>query len=367
MHPNRGGSLPARNFFTSMKTVPQLLRCLMAIAVLTFLAPRAGAAVDGGNAAPPAPAANASIEATNSQDLLRAYVQLQEQLHAAQLAIEQNRKEARDAASHSAEVLAARLQSIEQALASQRAGELEAMRSSNRVLLIVAGTFAGVGFLGMVLMTIFQWRTVHNLAEISASLPSTRALGPGPILGALGPGETPLVTVGPAEKSSFQLLSALEKLEKRIHELESQTRPGLHEPGADQASQANPAEAGSSNGNGLDDSSEGSAHHIRLLLGKGESMLNLDQPEAALQCFEEVLALEPLNAEALVKKGSALERLQKIEEAIAFYDQAIAADNTLTIAYLYKGGLFNRLERFNEALECYEKALSSQEKRQANN
>jgi len=88
-----------------------------------------------------------------------------------------------------------------------------------------------------------------------------------------------------------------------------------------------------------------------------------DNAEEALVCFDEALAVEPNNAEALVKKGTALERLRKLNEAIECYDRAIAADNSMTIAYLYKGGLFNRMERFGEALECYEMALKTQEDR----
>ena len=68
---------------------------------------------------PTAPAAH--LEDTNTQETLRAYQQLQEQLHATQLAIEQNRKEAKEAAAQNAEFLAGRLHDIEGALATQRA------------------------------------------------------------------------------------------------------------------------------------------------------------------------------------------------------------------------------------------------------
>jgi tetratricopeptide (TPR) repeat protein len=96
---------------------------------------------------------------------------------------------------------------------------------------------------------------------------------------------------------------------------------------------------------------------VCLLLGKSQTLLKLDQPEAALGCLDEILALEPAHAEALIKKGSALERLQRFDEAIQCYDRAIAQDDSLTMAYLCKGGVFNRVGRFAEALECYEQAL----------
>jgi tetratricopeptide (TPR) repeat protein len=156
----------------------------------------------------------------------------------------------------------------------------------------------------------------------------------------------------------------MEQLEKRIHELEHVPHPIV---------KANPEEnASAGNGDslrlspaggvpGAEGSGDNEERRVSVLLGKGQSMLNLDQAEAALACFDEVLALAPNHSEAFVKKGLALERLQKLDEAIECYDRAIATDSSLTIAYLHKGGLCNRLERFSEALDCYDKALRAQE------
>jgi hypothetical protein len=316
--------------------------------------------------APPLPIGR--LDETNSQEILRVYLQLQEQLHATQLAVEQNRKEAREAAEHNAEILASRLQSIEQALATQRARELEAMQSSNRVMLIVAGSFACVGFLVMLAGAYFQWRTAQSLTGLSGFYPQ-RELGPGPIRAALGPGEAQLLPPGTAEQSNLRLLGALEQLEKRIHELEHTSRPPLQE-GSPQQEEHSGADTRS---NGSHSEGDHAAPHapapvttrIDMLLGKGLSMLNLDQVEAAMKCFDEVLELDPDNAEALVRKGIALERLQMLTEAVTCYDRAIAADGSLTVAYLHKGGVFNRMERYDEALACYEQALRTQEKRES--
>ena len=145
-------------------------------------------------------AAPASTNEASSQEILRAYLQLQEQLHLTQLAIEQNRQEARETAAQTSEALAGRLHVIENALEAQRTRELEAMQSSNREILLVAGTFAAVGFLAMLLMAFFQWRTVTRLADISAALPGSFALAAPPNRPALGPGESHAVTIGPAEQ-----------------------------------------------------------------------------------------------------------------------------------------------------------------------
>src|SRR5689334_8986407 len=86
-----------------------------------------------------------TVEDTNSLQTLRTYLQLQEQLHATQIAIEENRKEANAAAARSAETLANRLQAIEQSLAAQRTRELDAMQGSTRLFLWVASGIAALG------------------------------------------------------------------------------------------------------------------------------------------------------------------------------------------------------------------------------
>jgi len=307
-------------------------------------------------------------EETNTQETLRSYLQLQEQLHTVQLAIERNRKEADAATAESAKALTARLEGIEQSLVQQRSQELRAMENSNKVMLIVAGVFAALGFLAMLFMAYFQWRTISRLAEISASLPMAHAFGAGPSLGALGAGESHVVTVGPREQSSQRLLGALERLEKRIHELDHTANPPLHEGislNQEATGSPSPSNGGPTPATPENAAAATGAARITVLLGKGQALLNLEKADEALACFDQVLALDANHSEAFVRKGAALERLRKLDEAIACYDKAIAADSSLTVAYLYKGGLFNRMERFGEALECYEQALRTQEGRNA--
>jgi tetratricopeptide (TPR) repeat protein len=309
-------------------------------------------------AEPVAPAnAAGSADDTNSQEILRSYLQLQEQIHATQLAVERSRTQAEAAAAETAKAFTTRLQGIEQALASQRAQELEAMQSTNKVMLVVAGSFAALGLLAMMFMAYFQWRTINRLADISAALPMAHGLGSGPSVAALDMGDSHLFSVSPPEQSNQRLLGALSRLERRILELEHTAHEPLHANSSlDRETTAPPP-------NGELAGAVPEAARITMLLGKGQSLLNLDQADEALGCFDQVLALDPSHPEALVKKGAALERLRKLDEAVACYDRAIAADGSLTVAYLYKGGLFNRMERFSEALECYEQALRTQEAR----
>jgi tetratricopeptide (TPR) repeat protein len=309
--------------------------------------------------AEPGSPANAAGRAddTNSQETLRSYLQLQEQIHATQLAVEHSRTQAEAAAAETAKTFTTQLQGIEQALASQRAQELQAMQSTNKVMLIVAGSFAALGLLAMMFMAYFQWRTINRLADISAALPMAHGLGSAPSVAALDMGDSNLFSISPLEQSNQCLLGALSRLERRILELEHTAHEPLH------ADLSLGRETTASPPNGEPVAAVPEAARITMLLGKGQSLLSLDQAEEALGCFDQILALDPSHPEALVKKGAALERLRKLDEAVACYDRAIAADNSLTVAYLYKGGLFNRMERFGEALECYEQALRTQEAR----
>jgi len=177
-------------------------------------------------------------------------------------------------------------------------------------------------------------------------------------LAALGSGEGQLL-VGSAEQANTRLLGALDRLEKRIHEMEQTGHSTSNSPALPHSQMLTILPVAETTNSTMGTN----GGRITLLLGKGQSLLSLDKAEEALVCFDEVLATEPSHTEALIKKATALERLRKLPEAIECYDRAIAADASLTIAFLYKGGLFNRMERFDEALECYEQALRAQETR----
>ncbi|HWH70179.1 MAG TPA: tetratricopeptide repeat protein [Candidatus Sulfotelmatobacter sp.] len=309
--------------------------------------------------------------ALNAQEIQRAYLELQAQVHATQLTLEQSRKDADQAAVQTARLLSERLQAIENTLTVQRTRELEGQQSSQRVLLLSLGTLAGIGCMALALLAYFQWRAIHRLAEISRAL---RPLPSGAAVAALPPSETALVTLGPVESANARLLGALEQLEKRLGELEIAAKPALQATalvnGTPATHPAQPNGNASSeevpdmlpNGTPADPPPTPSAPSAEELLSKGQSLLDLDNTEAALACFEAVLKQTPHHTEALVKRGTALERLRRYAEALACYDLALAADSSMTIAYLYKGGLLNRLERFAEALDCYDKALHTQEK-----
>jgi tetratricopeptide (TPR) repeat protein len=296
-----------------------------------------------------------SAEAPADNDSLRAYLALQEQVRATQMALEKNRQETEAVAVRSAEAIAQQIKTLTQAMSEQRAREVEAMQSTNRLMFIVVGVFACLGFLAMLMTSWLQMRALNRLTEFSSALPLRGGL-PGVNLGGS------LISNAVAAQANSQLFGALDRIERRMNELEH----GVEAPAKPAEATAAPTPApGEPAAPGPASGTNGTTPHpdqISLLLAKGQSLLSLDQAVDALQCFDAILSLNPNHAEALVKKGAALELLRRDEEALRCYDRAIAADDSLTIAYLQKGGLFNRLERYEEALVCYERALQTQDR-----
>lgn len=268
--------------------------------------------------------------AITRDELANNFLQLQEQLHATQLALQQNQEAGMEAAQSNATVLAARLQSLEQSVTQRRASDADAARKTQQLTLFMAGTFGLAGLGILLLMVYFQWRAFTQLAQISGRQPTALA-NTDAIHQLAAPGRATV------EASTAQLLNVVGRLEQRINELENGQKL-LPEIG---------------NLTPMD------------LLAEGQKYLDANSPHKALECFDKFLSAQPERADALVKRAAALEKLGRDDEALAGYNRAIALDNTLVIAHLHKGGLLNRLRRYDEALNCYEQALLGQEKKAA--
>jgi tetratricopeptide (TPR) repeat protein len=337
--------------------------------------PAATPAVTPTNLATPA---SADVSATtNSAPAVPATNNPVAELRAAQEAIEQLRRELEVSSARNAEAITAGLSLIEPTLARMHERQMEAVQSSNRTILIVAGVFAAVGLVGLVFISLILVRAIGRFSEMAVMGAPRALLGAGHALPALGEGE---MRPGAAERASGRFQGAIDQLQQRVRELESglqasgdvaaplavnAPRPAqLEAPGVSNIQPLPPASP-TLPAPGLEPASGAAASRTTVLLGKGQALLNLDSAEQALQCFEEALTLEPNNAEVLVKKGMALEKLQDWEQALENYDRAIAIDGSLTVAYLYRGGVCNRLQRYREALESYEKALRTEKKSRA--
>jgi tetratricopeptide (TPR) repeat protein len=302
-------------------------------------------AAETNSISPPTPADLAAQNAVNG------YLQVQEQLHDAQMAIETSREEAAAAAQRNADAMTARIQSLEQTIATQRASDVQSAQKTQQLTLSLVAAFGSAGLGVMLLMVYFQWRVVKRLVD----LPSPQAF-------ALGNAQPPLVGNAVVSESNTRLFGAVDQLQKRILELEQATRGALPEKNPTATNGSHKISETISEMKNGDSTTKDRDECIANLIVEGQALLDTNNAEKALDCFDVALGLDARHVEALVKKGGALEKLGRTDEAIACYDHAIEADNSATVAYLQKGGLFNRLARYDEALKCYEMALRTQEK-----
>lgn len=297
------------------------------------------AAAETKDAAAVAPAAGVTRD-----ELAENYLHVQEQIRATQTAIEQNQQVALAASQSNTLALAQGMQALEQTLTNQRTVDAEAAHQTQQLMLLIAGAFGLVGLGILLLMVYYQWRAFSQLAQLASNQHLALANGQaghqnGNGLQQNGDAVHQLAAPGRAtvEASTDQLLSAVNRLEQRINELESESEPRL----LPEIATSKPADP----------------------LAEGQKYLDANLPLQALDGFDKLLASDPNRADVLVKRAAALERLGRDDEALASYNRAIAADKTLVIAHLQKGGLLNRLRRYDEALSCYEHALLGQDKK----
>jgi hypothetical protein len=287
------------------------------------------------------------------------------------------------------EAVTIRLGAIEANLAGQQQRALEMVGTSNRTALIVAGMVAGVGVLAILIAALVLARVLNRFSEVMMTLPAAQPVHRASAIPWSTLTELQPMTPTAVEQVSARFLGAIEQLEQRIRELERPPQSGS--PREDHGSSeslsrcatnestidSQPATIPSSSTlnaaieasivpveSAATISNRVNERHRRVeeFLIHGESLLQNDNLDEALEQFESALALEPQNADALIRRGMALERLQRMEAALESYDRAIASNGTLTLAYLHKGAVCNRLQRYREALECYERALETEHK-----
>lgn len=317
-----------------------------------------------------APLTAATPEELSQAELLKAYLQVREQLHATQMAIVNNRVEALteklDAIKTNVEAERERQQAerdrqqgeIQRAAAERERQYLET-QLAHRTTMWVAAAFGALGLIAMVAIPFIQSRTIARLSEPRfLPTPQLAAPLPGDLLPAEAAGADQTVTA-----SSQRLMSVIDRMEQRILELEHTTVSSAEPPAPPTAS---PPKNGQWTNGGAEatrraNSNSDQATWIAVLLSKGKSLLAANKAREAVACYDEILKLDPAEPEALVRKGTALERMNRFEEALQCYERAIAADNRMTLAYVSKGSVCNRLGRYDEALECYERALHNAE------
>jgi tetratricopeptide (TPR) repeat protein len=355
-------------------------RALTSAAVL-FLALAAGLSAQTPVDAPTTINRSAVPSELGQADLLKAYLQVKEELHATQLAVANTRLEAEAAARTQTAALAEKIEAMKvsfeterdrqrmewQQAETERSWQREEEEEFNRLVFWIGGVFGAVGLLAVLATPFLQWRALNRFVEVNAQrLQLTAASNQ---VGLSLPAGSSAADQA-VETSSDRLMSVIDRMERRILELEETSGPTT--PSVQAQLQQTPAslpavaaQSAAGVGTPAKSSAEKSVrlaqaeqgNPIAVLLGKGLLLLELNKSREAMACYDEILRAEPSNAEALVRKGSALEQLRRDEEALECYDAAIRADRRKTLAYLYKGAVCNRLSRFEESVESYEQAL----------
>ncbi len=99
------------------------------------------------------------------------------------------------------------------------------------------------------------------------------------------------------------------------------------------------------------------ADHAAALYNRGNVLLMLQRPADALSSFDRVLALNPGDAEALCNRGNALLDLNRLDDALRSYEQALAIEPDYAAALYNRGNALLALKRPEEALGSYDRAL----------
>ena len=344
-----------------------ILHTLLGFSML-LLSGAAGLSQTNTNSVVSKPATGAEVAATNGLA----------EMSLTREAIEQLRRDIEAAATRNTAAITSALATFTPTIQALQSQQADVIRSSNRTILIVAGVFAGVGLVALMSIVALLMRALGRFSDLANNATRGAMYSAGHAAPALGPGDLVNVNANAVEQASARFQHAIEHLQKRIFELEHSAQPASIESGRTVGAPKHveslaPASAANISplpahevapvrkpGEPTD-----AASRTGLLLGKGQALLNLDQAEQALECFDEILALEPNNTEALLRRGLALERTENWEKALECYDRAIGLDGTLTVAYLYKGGVCNKLQRHREALESYEHALRAERRSRA--
>jgi len=335
---------------------------------MLLLASAAGVSQQNTNSVVPKPPVGAEVAGTNGPV----------ETNLTREAIEQLRRDIEAAAARNTAAITAALDRFTPTIEALQNQQAAVIQSSNKTVLIVAGLFAGVGLVALMSIVALLMRTLGRFSELANNAARGAVFGAGHPAPALGPGDMVNVNATAVEQASGRFQHAIEHLQKRIFELEHAAQPGAIESGKAAVPQKTVETLGPVSAINISPLPAHDVVAVRkpgeptdatsrtgLLLGKGQALLNLDQAEQALECFDEILALDPNNTEALVRRGLALERLENWEKALECYDRAIALDSALTVAYLYKGGVCNKLQRHREALESYEHALRAERRSRA--
>ena len=189
----------------------------------------------------PASAAREALQAVSASTLISTNAEVE--LRKTQESIEKLRRELEARSAQNSEALTASLRLIETSMGRMHDRHMEAVQSSNRAILTVAGVFAAVGIVGIIFILILLARALGRFSEIAIGItPRGQLPGAGQSTGLLGGGGNAGNRHGSAEEASGRFQGAIDQLQKRIIELEQSTQASATAGARSRAALAKPAD-----------------------------------------------------------------------------------------------------------------------------
>ena len=98
-------------------------------------------------------------------------------------------------------------------------------------------------------------------------------------------------------------------------------------------------------------------NNIKKIMDNGLIALKNNKTDVALDCFNEVLELEPENKIAWTNKGIVLRKMGKLGESLECYNKALEIDPDFSNALMNKARTLKLQKKFDLALFTYEEIL----------
>jgi tetratricopeptide (TPR) repeat protein len=110
-------------------------------------------------------------------------------------------------------------------------------------------------------------------------------------------------------------------------------------------------------GNCYDEALALNPQYEKGLLAKGVALESLGRIDEALDLYDRALAANPRSVGALASKGSAMADLGCLDEALSFFSASLEIDPVCVMALYNKGLVLGKLGRSEEEIVCYDEAL----------
>lgn len=96
---------------------------------------------------------------------------------------------------------------------------------------------------------------------------------------------------------------------------------------------------------------------VKVWYATGEYLANSSKYIEALNCFNQVVEIQPQDRTAWVRRGVMLIHLERYQEALASCEIALEIQPTDKQAWLFRGVALNYLGRYKQCYASYDKAL----------